>query len=158
MNKQTMDRNELNRQLETQLQNWEQGISQLEANANELSGEPQARFESLVTTMRQKLQQVRDSLRTIDGSDANALQKFKAQFNRLETELRQTFAQAKAMAGNSLGWPEGLANIREPNSEGWAEGFGEQPKNSKGWAEGMAESREHDSRGWAEGFEKEKSN
>ena len=134
-----------------------QSIRRLESNANELSGNSQARFEELVSAMREKMGRARSYLQTVDRTDENARNRIEAQFNQLETEMRHLFAKATKMAGDSLGWPEGLAKLREKSSEGWVEGVGERSEASNGWVEGMSGTPDHDSRGWVEGMEEKKS-
>lgn len=148
-----MDRQTIQDDFNVQLKKWKQEISRLELNANELKGEVQANFEEQIAMMRRQWQQAQQSLREMEEAGSDTWKDVKKQYEQIMTNLESTYSHAAEVAGDSLGWPEGLAKERERNSEGWAEGLGEQPKNSEGWPEGVTDERAHNSRGWAEGTE-----
>lgn len=151
MNKQTIQKN-----MEQHLSKWKNEINHLESTANELKAESRKQFENQMGVLRKQWQQAQTSLRQMDDAGEETWNKAKVQLEQIFKNMENIYSRAVQMAGDSLGWPEGLAKKRARNSEGWAEGFGEQPANSHGWSEGMAEGRQHNSKGWSEGMTKEK--
>lgn len=148
MQKQTMKNN-----FSMQLEKWQNEIAQLESRANELKAESKARFEEQTAALKEMWRKAQQQLAELEDAGEGSWDRISHNLQQTIDNLKQSFDRAAQMAGNSIGWPEGVAEKRARNSEGWAEGFGKEGKPSKGWPEGLAEETEHNSKGWQEGYE-----
>lgn len=143
-------------EIKKHLDQWEAGINRLEEELHHVDQASQKEYLDQIAVLRQQLKELRIRLQAMVDGEPREWRESRPAFHQRLGRFRQAFTHT----GNklhqedqvALGWLQGFTDERTHESEGWAEGMGEQAEGSSGWVEGMGH-READSKGWAEGYD-----
>lgn len=132
----------------SRIEHWTNEIAELGRRVDRLAATEMQNHEKHVTGLYNNLQRARN--RITEARNTAAADRSLQDVERLLSDTRRVLDEYDN--GNE-GWAEGLATMREHDSEGWPEGQGADlpERDSEGWAEGMGH-RQADSEGWSEGM------